>query len=243
MPETETFLNRISRIFKKPGSSNGGNGAHVESQPSVSVETQPLTLRPWRKNSAAIAHLQEGFTSLADLMNEIRHSLVNQGRRQDELNGYLSSLPKLLESIPESSRLHAEALHAIQAQLQRHGNHQETLSEILEKMAETDGDQKALLEGLRERVETLNHQDKAMADSLGNVSAALEQSTRHSAAGTQVLESLRENLRKRDDDLERVIQRQNARFTILLIVAISISIAALFAVGILGYFLTHHANT
>jgi RNA binding exosome subunit len=244
MPETETFLNRIGRLFKRPSSSNGGdNGAHDGSQSSVTVETHPITLRPWRKNTEAIANLQNGFQSLTELMNEIRQNMVNQGRRQDELNGYLSALPKLLESIPESSRVHAETLKAMQAQLERQGNHQETLGEILEKMAESDGDQKALLEGLRERVETLNHQDKAMADSLGNVSAALEQSTRHSAAGTQVLQSLRENLKNRDDDLEKVIQRQNARFTILLIVAISVSVAALFAVGVMGYFLTHHANT
>ena len=69
----------------------------------------------------------------------------------------------------------------------------------------------------------------------------LEQSTRHSAAGTQVLESLRENFKSRDGDLEKVIQRQNARFTTLLIVAIGISVAALIAVGVVGYLLIHGA--
>jgi len=244
MPETETFLNRIGRLFKRPNKPNGdGDAPHdgPEHGSPVTVETQPLTLRPWRKNSAAIANLQDGFQSLTQLMDEIRQNMVSQSRRQDELIGYLSALPKLMESIPESGRLHAETLKAIQAQLQRNGDQQETLGEILEKMAESGGDQKDLLEGLRERVETLNHQDKAMADSLGNVSASLEQSTRHSAAGTRVLESLRENLKTRDGDLEKVIQRQNARFTTLLIVAIGISVAALIAVGVVGYSLIHTA--
>jgi chromosome segregation ATPase len=239
MPETETFLNRIGRLFKRPTKPNGDADDGHEQNPSVSVETNPLTLRPWRKNSAAIAHLQDGFQSLTQLMDEIRQNMVSQSRRQDELIGYLSALPKLLESIPESGRLHAETLKAIQTQLQRHGDQQETLGEILEKLAESGGDQKDLLEGLRERVETLNLQDKAMADSLGSVSASLEQSTRHSVAGTQVLESLRENLKSRDGDLERVIQRQNARFTTLLIVAICISVAALVAVGVVGYLMMH----
>jgi chromosome segregation ATPase len=247
MPETETFLNRIGRLFKRVPRPNG-DGEHTDqhthessdgSEPQVTVETNPITLRPWRKNSAAIANLQNGFQSLSQLMNEIRDSMVSQGRRQDELIGYLSALPKLLESIPESARLHGETLKAIHSQLQRHGDQQQTLGEILEKLAESGGDQKDLLEGLRERVETLNHQDKAMADSLGNVSAALEQSTRHSAAGTQVLESLRENFKSRDGDLEKVLQRQNARFTTLLIVAIGISVAALVAVGVVGYLLIH----
>lgn len=240
MPETETFLNRIGRLFKRPAKSNG-NGEHegsdASSRPTVTVETHPAALMPWRKNSAAIAQLQDGFQSLTQLMDEIRQNMVSQSRRQDELIGYLSALPRIMESIPESGRLHAETLKAIQLQLQRHGDQQGTLGEILEKLAESTGDQKDLLEGLRERVETLNVQDKAMADSLGNVSAALEQSTRHSAAGTQVLESLRENLNTRDAGLQNILQRQNSRFTALLIVAISISVAALIAVGAVGILL------
>lgn len=234
MPETETFLNRISRIFKR-AERPSGNGDHDPAPQPVSVETNPITLRPWRKNTAAIAQLQDGFHSLTDLMDEIRQNMVNQGRRQDELIGYLSALPKLMEAIPESGRLQGEVLKAIQAQLERQTDQQQTLGEILEKMSESGGDQKDLLEGLRERVETLNQQDKAMADSLGSVSAALEQASRHSAAGTQVLESLRENFKSRDVDLERIIQRQNVRFTILLIAAICISVAALGTVLALGY--------
>src|SRR5579872_1468043 len=108
MPETETFLNRISRLFKRSSNSNGGSDTnHDGSQPTVTVETHPITLRPWRRNSEAIANLQTGFQSLNQLMDEIRQNMVNQGRRQDELNSYLSALPKLLESIPESSRVHA----------------------------------------------------------------------------------------------------------------------------------------
>jgi chromosome segregation ATPase len=245
MPETETFLNRIGRLFKRAPRPNGDGEHHEEAGAEtspVSVETHAVTLRPWRKNSAAIANLQTGFDALTQLMNDIRENMVSQSRRQDELIGYLSALPKLLESIPESTRLHGETLKAMHAQLERNGDHQQTLGEILEKLAESGGDQKDLLEGLRERVETLNHQDKAMADSLSNVSAAMEQSTRHSAAGTQVLQSLREHLATRDGDLEKVIQRQNARFTTLLIVAVGISAVALITVGVMAYLLLHGAG-
>ena len=238
MPETETLLYRIGRLFRRAPKSDGDAKGQTN-PPAVTVETHPVTLLPWRRNTAAIAQLQEGFHSLTELMNEIRQNMVNQGRRQDELIGYLSTLPKLLESIPENSRLHSETLKAIQTELRRHGDQQETLGEILEKLSEAGSDQKDLLDGLRERVETLNQQDKAMADSLGSVSAALEQTSRHTAAGTQVLESLRENLKSRDGEFERVIQRQNLRFTTLLIVAICVSITALAAVLVMGYMMTH----
>jgi chromosome segregation ATPase len=238
MPETDSsFLNRISRIFKRPAPP--GNGNHQQDPPPIMVETHAMTLRPWRKNTAAIAQLQDGFHSLTDLMDEIRQNMVNQGRRQDELIGYLSTLPKLMESIPESGRLQSETLKAIQSQMERQIDQQQTLGEILEKLSESGGDQKDLLEGLRERMETLNQQDKAMADSLGSVSAALQQTSRQSAAGTQVLESLSENFRSRDAELERVIRRQNVRFTILLVTAICISVAALGTVLALGYMTMH----
>lgn len=244
MQETDTFLNRIGRLFKrntKPsGNGHGEDSPSDPSSPHVSVDTSHLTLRPWRKNSAAIAQLQYGFHSLTDLMSEIRQNMVNQGRRQDELIGYLSTLPRLMESIPESARLQGDTLKAIQAHLERQTDQQETLAEILEKLAESGGDQKDLLEGLRERMETLNHQDKAMADSLTSVSAALEQATKHSAAGTQVLENLHENFKARDGNLAEIIQRQNVRFTALLIAAICISLAALAAVGVVGCWMIGH---
>jgi small-conductance mechanosensitive channel len=250
MNEPESFLNRISRLFKRTTKSNGNTATATldedpassdenEQSPHVSVQTHAVSLRPWRRNTAAIAQLQGGFHSLTNLMNEIRQNMVNQGRRQDELNSYLSALPKLLETIPESNRIQGETLKAIQEQLQHNADQQQTLGEILEKLSESGGDQKDLLEGLRERVETLNHQDKAMADSLNSVGAALESTSRNSAAGAQVLESLRENLKSRDGELERVLQRQGVRFTTLLAVAIFVSITALVAVVVMGYLMMH----
>lgn len=243
--EPDTFLNRIGRLFKWQSRSNGGtligpDGQPSETPSSVSVEAHPLSsLRPWRRNSEAISHLQNGFVSLTDLMNEIRQNMVSQGRRQDELLGYLSALPKVLESIPENSRLQGETLKAIHGQLSRQSEQQSTLAEILEKLTEAGGDQKDLLEGLRERVETLNHQDKAMADSLSSVGFALESASKTSAASAGVLEQLRDNMKSRDGELEKVLQRQGTRFTTLLAVAIFLSIAALVAVVVMGYLMMH----
>jgi DNA repair exonuclease SbcCD ATPase subunit len=238
MPETDNFLNRIGRIFKRAPRGNGFE-APSGNAPAVKVETNPLIRAPWKRNTAAIAQLQEGFHSLTDLMDEIRQSMVDQGRRQDELIGYLSALPKLLETIPENNRIQGETLKAVHEQLQRHADQEQTLGEILEKLTESGGDQKDLLEGLRERVETLSHQDKAIADNMQSVSVALEQTSRHSAVGTQVLESLRENIVSRDEDMHHVIQKQNLRVTTLLVVAICVSGAALAAVFVMGYMMTH----
>ncbi|MGA2584275.1 MAG: type II secretion system F family protein [Tepidisphaeraceae bacterium] len=235
--EQETLLNRIGRIFRRNGKINGqGNGGplvQAEISPTSSVST-PL-VRPWGRNQAAISQLQEGFQSLTELMNAIRLSMETQGRRQDELLGHLSALPRVLEMLPESNRLQGQTLKAIHDQLMQQADQQHTLGEILEKLSEDGGDQREILQGLRERVETLNQQDRAMADSLNTVGAALESASRNSATSAEVLGKLNDNLHSRDQDLERVLRRQGARLTTMLWVAIGLSVVALAAVAVMGY--------
>ena len=57
------------------------------------------------------------------------------------------------------------------------------------------------------------------------------------AADAQVLSQMRDNLDARDGQIERVLHRQGVRFTTMLAVAIFLSIAALVAVGVIGYLL------
>jgi hypothetical protein len=66
---------------------------------------------------------------------------------------------------------------------------------------------------------------------------AMQSVSRHSHDSTQVLQNLRDNLDSRDGQLERILHRQNTRFTTLLAIAIFISIVALTVVCIMGYLL------
>lgn len=61
--------------------------------------------------------------------------------------------------------------------------------------------------------------------------------SRSSESSAQVLQQLRDNMAARDGQLERILHRQNVRFTTILAVAITFSVAALVAVGIVGYLL------
>jgi DNA repair exonuclease SbcCD ATPase subunit len=250
MSETETFLNRIGRIFKRNAKSNGNGTSAVassdsgdESSPRTELmESRGTLIKPWGRNNQAISQLQEGFQSLTELMGAIKSNMEAQNARQDQLLAHLSHLPKVLETIPESNRLQGETLKAIHQQLVHQAGQQATLGEILGKLSESDGDQKDLLEGLRERVETLNHQDKAMADSLNTVGSALESVSKNSATSAEVLGHLRDNMKSRDSDLEKVLHRQGARFTTMLAIAIFLSIAALAAVCIMGWMMMNQKH-
>jgi DNA repair exonuclease SbcCD ATPase subunit len=234
MTEQITFFNRIGRLFKRPARSNGD-----PMTPSDDAQTNALLVRPWGRNQMAISQLQEGFQSLTELINAIRQNMENQGRRQDEMLEHLSALPKVLEMIPESNRMQSQTLTAIHDQLMQQADQQHTLGEILSKLSEAGVDQRAVLEGLRERVETLNQQDRAMADSLNTVSAAMESASRNSATSAQVLGQLKENLETRHGDLEHMLYKQGTRFTTMLAITTVVSVAALVAVVVIGYLMLH----
>ncbi|HVT87812.1 MAG TPA: hypothetical protein VHD56_03085 [Tepidisphaeraceae bacterium] len=230
MSDQQTFFSKIGNFFRR---SNGD----LPLSDSTAIEPRSTFLRPWARRDAAIEHLQDGFTTLTDLMSAIRQTLENQSKQQDELVGYLAHLPEALRAIPESSRIHGETLRAIHTQLEQQNIQQERLGEILEKMSQSDGAQRESIDEIRERVETIRQTDEAISSNLSNLGSALQSVTRNSTAGTQVLEQMRDRISSRDDQLEQILHRQGTRFTAMLAVAIFLSISALAAVCVIGYML------
>lgn len=243
--ETDTFFSRVGRWFKKDAAS-GNNGdspleGEVHGHPGTGdgagtgLEPRSTFLRPWAKRDAAINNLQHGFDTLTDLMGSIRDNLEKQNERQDQLVQTLTQLPQTLQTLPESSRVQSETLKAIHQQIEHQNGQQQKLADILGRISDADAQHRSTLDALGERVESLNDQDARMADNLGSVGNAMESVSKTSEQSAQVLSQMRDNLNSRDGELERILQRQGNRFTTMLAIAIFLSIAALVAVGVIGY--------
>jgi len=127
--------------------------------------------------------------------------------------GIFHILPKALEGIPETNRLQVESLKAISARLEQQNTQQNLIGEILGKLADNDTEQKKVVEDVRSRVETVADQNKTISDNLSSVGSAMQTVSRNSQASAQVLEQVRDNIEKRDGQLERMMQKQAARFT------------------------------
>jgi len=220
------------------GTGGPGNGGMIPG----GTEPRSTFLRPWAKRDAAIEQLQSGVGALADLMTGIRENLERTAKRQDELVQYLSHLPGALKQLPESARVQGEALRAIQLRMERQSEEQGHLAEVLERMTAADQAHGRTLEGLQERVDTLNEHDKAIAENLNGVGAAMKSLSQHSESSAMVLKQLREDTTNHDGELERILHRQGNRFTTMLAVAIFLSVAALAAVGFVGYLMLNQAH-
>jgi archaellum component FlaC len=143
----------------------------------------------------------------------------------------------VLNSLPESNRMQGETLKAIHQQLATQSDQQGKLNDILGQMSRTSFEQRGMLDELRERVDSVRETDKVIADNLGNVGTAMQEVTKNSAASAEVLTQMHTRINDRDDQLEKILQKQSVRFTTMLAIAIFLSIAALAAVGIIGYLL------
>jgi vacuolar-type H+-ATPase subunit I/STV1 len=232
------FISRIGSWFRRSREVDGT--AKSAATDIVPGNPRPSILNPLAKRDQAIANLQQGFSTLTDLMSTIKDNLHDQGRRQDELLTYLSHLPQAIEGIPETNRLQVESLKAISARLEQQNTQQNLIGEILGKLADNDLQQKQAVADVRTRVENVAEQNKNISENLSSVGAAMQTVSKNSQASAQVLEQVRDNLQQRDGQLERLLHKQAMRFTSLLYVAIFLSIAALVAVIILMVQMMNH---
>ena len=241
MGEQQTFLSRIGNWFRRNPDApedqpyHGENGSESVIGGGGGLEPRGTFLRPWAKRDQAIDNLQRGIVALSDLLTSIRDNMEKQSIRQEELLQHLSHLPDAIKSIPESGKVQGETLRAIHQQIERQNANQSQLGQILERISTADVRQGKTLEALHQTVASMGDHDTAISKNLETLGAALASVTQNSQASAQVLEQLRDNTARRDGELERVIRRQNTRFTTMLTVAIVLSVAALSAVAVVGY--------
>jgi len=204
--------------------------------PADQVTSGTALLRPWaRRETTTSAQLQDGFRTLNDLVASVKDNLDRQAERHDELLRVLRHLPDALRAIPESARTQAETLKFVGEQLQRQNGQYHRLAEVLERVSESGAGQKKLLDVLCERVDTISEHDRSLATHMRSVSTAMEGVSQNTQASAQVLDQLRENARSRDLDLQVLLHRQGVRFTVMLSVAIGLSLSALAAAGLVAW--------
>lgn len=259
--EQQKFMSRFGNWFRKnqppqdepPVNGDDGNGPmlsgdgdngdgenhdennNTETTGGLDLETRNTIFRPWAKRDNAIENLQRGLGALSDLLVSLRDNMERQSQRQEELLGHLSTLPDALRAIPEASRAQSEALSSIHQSIERQTTQQSKLGDVLDRLSTADTQQGRTLEALQQTVGALGENEQAISQNMQSLGISLESMSNNTQSSAQVLEQLRDNTARRDGELERVIKRQNTRFTTMLTIAIVLSVGALTAVSTFGY--------
>ena len=226
-----TLMSRVRGWFR---SSDALDGTVTDAS---GLATRNTLFKPFARQNAALESLQNGFGTLTDLMAGIRENMERQGARQDQLIEQLAKLPGLLEQLPESARLQSETLKALHQEVALQHANQQRLTDILDQVSKSSASQHEMLDGLSERMDRARATDEQIASNLNSVGTTMSELGRSSTAGANLMENLRDNMSSRDQDLQQVLLRQGNRFTVMLSVAIFLSIAALVAVAVIGYLL------
>lgn len=192
------------------------------SEPKTRKLFRPFTrVEPATENSGAIT----------DLLVTMRETLDRQGQRHDELMTYLSQLPKAMEMIPENSRLQAEALAAIRQHLENQGSTARQLTSVLEKIGQASTDQRRIFDAVRSRLDMLAENDQRVVEHFQSFANAITTASDTTRAVGEVLQSQRD----RDARIEKTLESQGRRHTVLMSVAVGLSAAALLAACVAGY--------
>jgi hypothetical protein len=163
---------------------------------------------PSRADAVAI-QMQTGMAALTDLVGSIQQNLVRQNERQDQLISHLSALPKALETLPK-------------------------LGDILQQVANTNDTHQRVLDALQVRVEQFHQNNEMIAFNLSGVGAAIATVSRTSQASAEVLGQVHADIAIKTSQLHQAVKSQGRRFTLMLGIAIALSVTALAAVGTIG---------
>lgn len=238
-----TFFGRIGQMLKigRPAEEKLPLEQHAQAIERVQPKRMSFW-NPWARRDAALASLQQGFVSLAESMTAIRQNLEQQNRLQEEMISHLARVPRMLEALPEAQQIQAETLKTMGQQLQQQITQQGRLASILEQVSESHGDQKQILQSLSGSVREMGEHNGTIADNLRQVGSAMESVGRTTQTNAQVLENLRENLNRRDQQIQDMMKRQNSRMTVMLIVTMVLAGLAIAAAGVVGFMLVRGAG-
>lgn len=201
------------------------------------VETRTSIFRPWSRQNQALQNLSEGFVTLTQLMSGIKENLEKQNLRQDEMLRFLSSLPTVIEQIPEANRAQGEALKTIYEQLTQQNQAQATLGQVLNRICDTAGDQRKLIDSLNDQLDSLRQTDATISSNIASVGTAMSTIGQASQTSAQVLEKVQAGMAQRDQAMAQILEKQNQRFNMIFWASIVLSITTMLSLAALAYLL------
>lgn len=245
MPEQTGLLSRITSLFgggrrnRLDGELDAATRLPLDGADAAAaqqlVDGRGSIFRPWAKRDQALQNLSESFVSLTRLMSAIRESLERQHDRQDELIRLLGQLPAVIETIPESNRTQAEALRGIYQQLASQNSAQSTIGEVLNRIVDSNGEQRKLIDALHDQLDGLRQTDASISDNLASVGSAMQALGSSSQTSAQVLQQVQDSLRQRDEAVQAILERQNQRFNFILWLSVVLAITTIVSLVMVTY--------
>lgn len=228
-------------LWRRVGNSLLGYSNELPLKPTssqaIKAQVEPVEvkrsyfLRPFARQDAAIASLQRGFNGLYDLLTGLQENIDRQNRRQEEIVSYLSHIPDLIQSLPETTRNQAEALRNIGRQIQDNLSQQKQLADLVVKVGENSHEHQAAVENLTTRVDSVVENGDKLLLSIRQVSSTISAMNQSNDSNAQIARHIQDSLRRQDETIEAAFTRQNSRLTAWLAISFGLTIASMAGLG------------
>jgi len=226
---------RRSRGKAKPAAQPGGQTATLVADeprgdrpaPADAAEVRTLPARPEAEKPATDVH---------DLLRSVRTHMEKQSERSERLVEAMQGLPEALRSLPEANRNQTRILAAIEEHLDRQHAGQNRLAEALASLARTTDHQHKTIGVIKEHLGERGQVEQQMLSSFSSLTHTLDRLGDSSAAGTEMLRSLADTTRHRDEQTQRLFQRAHRHMVVMAgisaVLAAGAIVAASYAVSV-----------
>jgi len=187
---------------------------------------------PASREDKSVLQLKKGYNEIVDTMSAMRTHMEQQSDRADRMLEIMEQLPKVLESIPETTTAQTHVLQAIHQNIQTQNETQVQLSAALTNLASATQQQEDAVKGIRNE---LSHQRGEQAEIINSLSGTLGQVTAASVANTDAMRAVAKKAEETDRNTAELFEKSRRNF--VGVTVISWSTAALILVVSMFMFL------
>jgi hypothetical protein len=173
--------------------------------------------------------LEAGASAQQASLAAMREQIAQASASQSE------ELLALREQLADGSTAQSTSLQSIRDQIAQGSAAQVRLCAALERLGSLQEGTGEALTSISRRIDQMDARDVAFTTSMEKVSDAMQTVSRASETGAIVLERVENSIASRDEGVNKTLDKHQGKFNALMAVAISVSAAALVAVGGMVY--------
>ncbi len=206
----------------------GDDGLMVEpASPENDSADKGTGLSRWAKRESALSQLQEGYERVNQLMADMQKHMAAQSERTERICGAIEQLARTMEDAPELSRQQSRTLETIVGQLEAANSGSQQLAETIGEMPKAARAQSEALAGISRSIEMMNEQTVVGNRTMDKLQSTIASVGQTGQIQTELLKQLDARAGEQNQRLNEMLASQTRRFTVLLVIAIVLAVAAI----------------
>ncbi|GMU21923.1 MAG: hypothetical protein AMXMBFR13_20110 [Phycisphaerae bacterium] len=200
-----------------------------EVEPEAPADRASGPLARWTKRDQTLAALQEGYEKVTRVIEEIQNHLVTQADRSDRMCTALEQLARSMSDAPAMGREQVAMLEQIAARLETTNARTQQLADAVSELPKAARTQSDTLNGVSRQLEMANEQAVVASQNMDRLGTGIRALGETGQAQADLLRQMAVRTAEHENQIARLVSRQDKRFLMLFIVTIILAAGAVTA--------------